>query len=220
MSSAVLQLLALATMVVDHVGLSLFPGEGWLRWVGRLSFPLFVFLLCEGFVHTSSRRKYALRLGMFALLSEVPYQLLMGQVYGESWGWPVGNIFFELLCCFFALWCVERGGLWIFVTAGLALAAQLLGLSYGAYGVVLAVCFFLFRGKPWLQGIALVGATCLYCVYYSNWVQGWAMLAAVPLALYNGQRGRRLPRYFLYGFYPLHLAALAGALWLLAVPGV
>ena len=100
MSSAVLQLLALATMVVDHVGLALFPGEGWLRWVGRLSFPLFVFLLCEGFVHTSSRRKYALRLGMFALLSEVPYQLLMGQVYGESWGWPVGNIFFELLCCF------------------------------------------------------------------------------------------------------------------------
>ena len=87
-------------------------------------------------------------------------------------------------------------------------------------GRVLAVCFFLFRGKPWLQGIALVGATCLYCVYYSNWVQGWAVLAVVPLALYNGQRGRRLPRYFLYGFYPLHLMALAGALWLLAVPGV
>ena len=205
MTSAGLQGIALATMVVDHVGLAFFPEAVWLRWVGRVSFPLFLFLLSEGFVHTSHRRRYALRLALFALVSEGPYQLF---VYGGFRALPCQNVFFALLCALLALGCVERGGLWWLGGAGLAVAAELLGMDYGAYGILLAVCFFLFRGS--LPGtVASLGAcTGAYCLAHQGWVQGWAIAAAVPLALYNGERGRRLRRYVVYGFYPAHLLLL------------
>lgn len=208
MTSASLQLIALCTMLVDHVGLSLFPGVFWLRWIGRLSFPLFLFLLAEGFVHTSSRKKYALRLGLFAVISEAPYQFLISTVYGGGWQLPCQNVFFELLMAFFAMWCVERGGVWLLGAGGAVLVAECLGMDYGGYGVLLAICFLLFRGNRWGVAISLAACTGLYCVAHGSWVQAWALLAAIPMAFYNGQRGKRLPKYTLYVFYPAHLALL------------
>ncbi len=208
MTSASLQLIALCTMLVDHVGLSLFPGVFWLRWIGRLSFPLFLFLLAEGFVHTSSRRKYALRLGLFAVISEAPYQFLISAVYGGGWQLPCQNVFFELLMAFFAMWCVERGGVWLLGAGSAVLVAECLGMDYGGYGVLLAICFLLFRGNRWGVALSLAACTGLYCVAHGSWVQAWALLAAIPMALYNGQRGKRLPKYTLYVFYPVHLALL------------
>ena len=160
MTSASLQLIALCTMLVDHVGLSLFPGVFWLRWIGRLSFPLFLFLLAEGFVHTSSRRKYALRLGLFAVISEAPYQFLISTVYGGGWQLPCQNVFFELLMAFFAMWCVERGGVWLLGAGGAVLVAECLGMDYGGYGVLLAICFLPVGSGPFpgsLYRIVLCG---------------------------------------------------------------
>lgn len=215
MTSASLQLLALCTMLVDHVGLTLFPGVFWLRWIGRVSFPVFLFLLSEGFSHTSSRRNYALRLGVFAVISEAPYQFLIWTVYGGSWQLPFQNVFFELLTSFFAIWCASRGRYWLLGTAGAVVVAEILGMDYGGYGVLLAVCFWLLRGKPWAQVMALAACTALYCVAHHNITQAWAVLAALPVALYTGERGRRLPRYTLYVFYPAHLAVLGAVRYFL-----
>ena len=205
MSSAALQLLALGTMFIDHLGLALFPGEPWLRWVGRLSFPCFLFLLSEGFAHTSSRRRYAARLGVFALLSEGPYQLL---VYGGFRALPVQNVFFELLCALLAMALARRGGLGLLGAAGLAAGAEVLGLDYGAYGVLLAVCFSQLRGNLPGTCLSLGACTAAYCLAHQSFVQAWAVLAAAPLAFYNGKRGHRLPRYVPYVFYPAHLLVL------------
>lgn len=208
MSSGVLQGIAAVTMVVDHTGMALFPNEVWLRWIGRLSFPLFVFLLTEGFVHTASRKKYLLRLGIFGAISEVPYQLFVGMAFGTGWQIPCQNVFFELMAAFLALWCAEKGGAWLLGTAGLVAAAELLGLDYGAYGILLALCFTLFRGNRVGVVISLGLCTALYCGAHQSLTQAWAILAALPLIFYNGKRGKRLPRYFLYVFYPAHLAVL------------
>ncbi len=189
MTSAVLQLIAVSTMFIDHVGYRLYPGVDLLRMIGRLSFPVFAFMLVEGFIHTANRGKYVQRLALFAVDSEAPYQLFARGRLGALPPWS--NIFFELLLIFFALWLAE-------------------GCMYGAYGVLVGLGFYAFRDRRWAGMSCLVACTLLYCLYHGSWFQIYAGCAAVPLWLYNGQRGRRLPRYFCYAFYPAHLLLIWG----------
>lgn len=211
MSSAALQIFAFLTMLIDHVGYVFFPGVPALRAVGRLSFPVFAFLLSEGFAHTRDLKKYAARLLVFAAIAEVPYQLMINH---RLVGFRLSNILFSLLLCLGALWCAKRGGPWMLGAAGLAVLAQAGGFSYGAYAVLLAVSFYLTRGKRPLGMLCLAVWTLGYCAYHHSLFQIWAVFAAVPLLLYNGEKGRRLPRYTLYILYPAHLAVLAGLYFL------
>lgn len=220
MTSAVLQCLAVITMLIDHIGyelgFQLFPGVPTqvLRAIGRLSFPIFAFMLAEGFIHTSNRKKYALRLAAFAVASELPYQLfahlaVWSRVHFPAWE----NIFFELLLILGALWCVEKGKLWLLGAAALAVLAEAGGFMYGAYGVLIAIGFYVFRERRWAALLVLAACTGLYCLSHGSIFQIYAVFAAVPLYLYNGERGQRLPRYFCYIFYPAHLLVLAGFGW-------
>ncbi len=214
MTTAGLQALAFFTMLIDHLGYCFFPGAPVLRAVGRLSFPIFAFLLSEGFVHTRDLKKYLGRLLFFAVVSEAPYQLM---IYRQL-GFGMKNILFALFVSLLVLWCVKKGGPWLFGAAGLVVFAQIGGLSYGAYGVLLCVCFYVFREKRPLGLLCLVALTLLYCAQHHSLFQVWAVLAAVPLFFYNGQRGRRAPKYLLYILYPVHLALYAG-IWFLQNPG-
>ena len=146
MTSAALQCIAVVTMLVDHIGYEIgyrfFPGlpTDLLRAIGRLSFPIFAFMLVEGFLHTSSRKKYVLRLTIFALISEIPYRLFTVLGNWSRVGFPTWeNIFFELLLIFGALWCVQRGKLWRLGAAALALMAAGGGGVYCGYGGVFGV---------------------------------------------------------------------------------
>lgn len=212
MTSAALQWIAFFTMIVDHMGYVFFPGVPALRAVGRISFPIFAFLLSEGFAHTANLKKYALRLFAFAVVSEIPYQLMINH---RIVGFRLSNILFSLLLCLGALWCVRKGRGWLAGVPVLAVLAQAGGFSYGAYAVALAVCFYLTRDcqpeevslpKRALGMLCLAVCTILYCIYHHSTFQIWAIFAAVPLLFYNGQRGRRAPRYLLYILYPAHLA--------------
>lgn len=211
LTSAALQWLAFFTMLTDHIGYTFFPSLPVLRAVGRLSFPIFAFLLSEGFTHTRSLEKYAGRLFCFGCIAELPYQLML---YHRFVGFRFSNILFALLLSLGALYCARRGGPWLLGAGALAVLAQAGGFSYGAYGVLLAVLFYSTRGKRWAIPLALTGCTLLYCWYHHSLFQIWAVFAAVPLLLYNGERGRRAPRYLFYALYPAHLAVLASLYFL------
>ena len=84
-SAAVLHVIAMTLMLMDHLWATLFPAQDWLTCAGRLAFPIFAFMTVEGYFYTHNLKKYIFRLFLFALLSEVPFDLM----YGGTWFYPV-----------------------------------------------------------------------------------------------------------------------------------
>lgn len=219
LSGSWLKLLAVILMLIDHTGAVivsrcpqavLFTVLGkavtlytLMRLVGRVAFPLFAFLLVEGFLHTHDRRRYALRLGVFALLSEVPFDLA---IKGKILEWTHQNVFITLCLGVLGLWALEqfRGKGWKQLLSLLALygVALVSRCDYGVRGYGFVLLLYLLREQPISR--AIIGAGYLS----STWQAG---LAFIPMAFYNGQRGfirDRFLQYAFYLFYPLHLLLL------------
>lgn len=223
MSSALLKIIAVVTMVVDHVGYMFFPQYSVFRYIGRLSMPIFCFLLAEGFTHTRSVKKYALRLALFAVISEVPYDYFLSQRFVY---WSSQNIMFTLLLSLGALYCVQKAQqrqyIWALSVPVAMVLAQVLNFSYGFYGVLITVGYYLLRDRGYavklLAAVMLILSTLLYDYYHFrsfDATQTYAVFATIPIFLYSGKKGFRLPKYFAYAFYPAHLLALSVvfALW-------
>lgn len=143
-----LKLIAICTMFIDHLGYTLFPGDLWLRCVGRVAFPIFCFLIAEGCVYTHDRRKYALRLLAFALLSEIPFNLMNS---GAVWDSYHQNVLWTLLTgalvCWLIDWALKNRRALAFVLTALVMAAafyllERLNTDYGGWGMLLVVMFY------------------------------------------------------------------------------
>ena len=192
-----------------------------LRNIGRVAFPLYIFMLVEGFAHTKSAPKYMLRLGIFALVSEVPFDLAF-----KNSPWHIGyqNVYFTLLIGLGCIYVMDRlektvmrltekgtqltavrlylTFLDLGVTAAGAAIAWLLKTDYSAVGVLAICVMYLWRFMP-LAGSVL----CCVVLLLSSPREVYALAALIPISLYNGKRGRQ-PRYFFYAFYPVHLILL------------
>lgn len=204
-----LKILAMISMSVDHVGALLFPDAWYLRCVGRLAFPIFCFVLVEGCHHTGNLRRYMGRMGIFAVVSEIPYNLAFGH---SLWMPEKQNVFFTLLIGLVMLWVLqqERDTVTRIGVVVLAMwAAEFLRADYGFRGILLIVIFQMTRGQAALR-TGLGGA---WNFLWQSRVQYAGAAAMVPIALYGGERGRKM-KYFFYLFYPVHLLILyALSLW-------
>ncbi len=190
-------------MLIDHVGAVLFPGELVFRYIGRISFPIFCFLLTEGARYTRNIRMYMARLGGFAILSEIPYDLAF---HGKAFDFEYQNVFFTLLLGVMMMYILERTRelpLKVLEILLVMTAADFLRTDYGYRGILLIALFSLLREKLWLKTIC--GA--VWNFIWNGSIQGYGALAMIPIALYNGERGRRM-KYFFYIFYPAHLIVL------------
>lgn len=218
MNSFRLKWIAIITMLIDHVAAALLPqsSPAWIimRVIGRLAFPIFVFLLVEGFHHTKDVKKYLIRLGIFALLSEVPFDLAF---YGTVLEFTHQNIFFTLflgLACIYLMSLMEKkygknaamtnvlNGV---ITLIFCVMAYVLRTDYSYAGILLISAFYLFRGNKLLQTFTLFFVSAFILGYISV----FATLAIIPIAFYNGEKGKSM-KYFFYCFYPVHLLILAG----------
>ena len=231
-----LKLIAVVSMLCDHAAIRLLAyglipalyvagkdtvAECWnqafwiLRSVGRMAFPIYVFLLTEGFCHTRNRRRYALRLGVFALISEIPFDLL---VYGKIWDTHSQYVFFTLFLSVLMLTAVE----WIgrntdaahsqyrqmAVVVGAALLAWFLRTDYDAAGIMLIAVLFWFRLTPdtaCLAGFVLMAAAEFRPVYIPGLAVSFFLIRC-----YNGTRGSWKGKWFFYLVYPVHLLVLYG----------
>ncbi|MDY3917724.1 MAG: TraX family protein [Candidatus Limivivens sp.] len=229
-SGFTLKLIAILTMLIDHIGsaivekgilkLPMVTGDPdllsfWnqtdrcMRAIGRLAFPIFCFLLVEGFIYTRDIKKYAGRLFLFALLSEFPFDLALKQGLFVP---TSQNVYFTLLIGLLVMagasWCEQRRKPFLSILVFLAgmLAAYLLKTDYSYKGILLIIVLYVFRFERFLQCVG--GAIAI----------SWELtgpLAFLPIWFYNGKRGRISLKYFFYAFYPVHLLILAGIRYLL-----
>jgi len=209
-----LKLIAVVAMFCDHFAFAVLGRAGSLGWltaensaaldrtymvlrsIGRLSFPIFAYFIVEGFCHTRNRRRYLLRLGLFALLSELPFDLA---VYGEIY-WQYQNVYFILAMGVLMLELFERlPRVWYLPVLGAGcVISWALHFDYMAVGLVLMAVFY------WCRGNRLRALTAGFLCFI--W-EPWSIAGFLLLLTYNGQRGRGM-KYFFYLFYPVHLLFL------------
>lgn len=229
LSGSTLKMFAVVTMLIDHVAAAvlmrmlrveydreLYDVYFAMRQIGRIAFPIYCFMLVEGLSHTRDKWKYAARLGGFALLSEIPFDLAFS---GKVLEFRYQNVFFTLAIGLVTL-CVldEIDGkvlmphnpgarsrvkfvLTLFASmAGMGLAA-LLRTDYDYRGVACIVVLYYFRRERVLQ---LIMGYLIFVAALNEWA---ALPAFVALAFYRGRKGFS-GKLFFYGFYPVHLFLL------------
>ena len=198
-----LKWIALITMIIDHTGATLFPEHMIFRIIGRLAFPIYCFLLVEGAVYTKNKRGYLIRLLAFAVISEIPFDLM---VSNQIWNWGAQNVFFTLSIGLLAVYALQKNKpLYSAAALVLIFVAEFLTTDYGAVGILFIIIFYAFREKLLVKGIAFGVAD----IFLYGGVQSYAVLALVPIYCYNGKRGRKM-KYFFYAMYPIHLLILYG----------
>lgn len=246
-----LKVIAVLTMVIDHLCkivlqwlLSNYWGgmvdNGQMSWeqfqqidnfirfdlqsVGTIAFPLFCFLLAEGFRYTRDKKRYIGLMFIFALISEIPFDIGFFSEYSQMEGtFPFylkyQNVFFTLFLGLLTLVCLERLSckseirtekiksviLQVICVAVLALVAELIRCDYGMQGILYIAAFYVCRNHRIYQVLlfllAYMGAT-------GNQPPLCTLLACLIILLYNGKRGKLKLKYFFYAFYPAHILVL------------
>ncbi len=243
-SGSTLKIIAVISMTIDHIAASLLyrlitlqpawsfvnseNAEIWryvyygCRVFGRLAFPIYCFLLVEGFLHTGSKLKYGIRLLVFAFISEIPFDMaFQGALFDSS----DNNVYFTLFLGLTAIclidpilkkmdqvsdsviftisWFLLKGLIVAAIGGGLAwIAEYVLNTDYGFFGVAAIVVMYLLRSEREIGMLAsvlvLTGASA---------VEAFAVFDVLLVRYYNGERGRQR-KYFFYFFYPAHLLIL------------
>lgn len=237
LSSKALHIFAMVFMLLDHAWATLLSDYQWLTCVGRLAFPIFAFMIVEGYSHTRDLKKYVLRLFVFALITEIPFDLMVGNTL---FFYVHQNVLWTFLIAIGLIYINElakkKGKWWLNVLTALVTVALgfFLGfvtfVDYNAAGILTVLVFYFFRGRKWWCYLGQ-----LVCLYYINVEflkglyfevelfghefevvqQGLALLSLGFIWLYKGRQGKssKTFRYFCYAFYPLHMFIL----WLIMV---
>lgn len=228
-SANVLRLLAIVLMLTDHIWATFMVFGDWMTYIGRLAFPIFAFQIVEGFVHTSNLKKYILRLLVFAVITEIPFNLFCS----SSWFYPYHqNVLFTLLLGLLAIVVIDKARntedkkskssvLWLLLIG----IVSVVGFTdYGFLGVLTVVMFYLVRGYKFTRLLQLIGMVIIHVFLFEGQVlifdvlnhtiefpvQGFAVFALIPIWLYNGKKGcsSKIMQYSFYAFYPVHMLVL------------
>lgn len=193
---------------------------GWMRNIGRISFPIYCFFIVEGFVRTRNRKKYARRLLGCALISEIVFDLA---IYGKVIYIYHQNVFFTLLLGLLAVWIIDiywkrkdwenlkKAALSAVCCLVFFLISELLMTDYSSYGTTAIVLMYIVRKfiekrvKIWAPIVFATG-TAVLCML--GWNEAWAFVALPLFFFYQGKKGWS-GKWFFYFFYPVHLALLA-----------
>ena len=231
-----LHIMAMAFMLCDHLWGTVVPGNNWLTVIGRLALPIFAFMIVEGYFHTKNLKRYILRLLVFAVISEIPFNLALG----SSLFYPVHqNVLWGFLIAIGFIYLneltrrIKRKALRIIIGIIVGLNSLLFGALIGTItfvdfyfaGILTVLVFYFFRKRKWWCLIAQI--VCLWIINVEmlgglGWEielfgklifitqQGAALLSLIPIWLYRGEQGYHAKwfKYFCYAFYPAHLLIL------------
>ena len=231
-STAALHIIAMLFMLMDHLWATLLPAQEWLTCVGRIAFPIFAFMSVEGYFHTHNFKKYLLRMLVFAVISEIPFDLM----YGGTWFYPVHqNVIWTFVLGLLGIHIMEtvrkkKENTCFCTDSHTGYDCRRFTRNIDNGGLLWNRCtdcfyFYFFRGRKWwcLLGqiaalywvnVELLGGLMypvrLFGVEFELCQQGLALLALVPIWLYRGRQGYHSKpfQYFCYAFYPVHMLIL------------
>lgn len=225
MSSLIIKLIALLTMTIDHAGVIIFENNLIFRYFGRISFPLFSFLLVEGYLHTKNNKRrlirYLLSILLLALLSEPIYDYLF---FGEYFVFVNQNVLFELFIGLICLIIYDKFSQFlskifsIIIIVYISLTCSALNIDYGTYGILLIFGYYLIRSssikdkyKYLLYLLTdIIYILVVYLTSGGNILQIGILLSLIPIIFYNGEKGykSKIIQYSFYLYYPIHLLIL------------
>ena len=233
-NSFVLHLIAMFTMLLDHAWATVVSGNMWMNYVGRLAFPIFAFLIAEGYFHTGNFKKYVQRLVIFAIISEIPFNLMTGGSIIYPFHQNVLWTFVIALLCIRQIDKIKNGDKAkvkkILLIAGIMILGILAGTAgmtdYSGAGVLSVFVFYFFHGRDWKNMLGQFAG-----IYFINFIllqnmdipimvlghefffptQGFAIFALIPIWLYRGKQGmhNKAIQYMYYAFYPVHILILS-----------
>lgn len=212
----VLKWVALITMFIDHIGAGIIEPRYYpmmrtedtiIRMIGRIAFPIFCFLLVEGYTYTRNKWKYAANLLIFAILSEVPFDIL----FREHFTWSYQNVYFTLLIGLFAIIVADKAEkiqtnsilirlVQLMVMGVFAYIAYLFRTDYSFWGVCL-ICILYFARKKGLEWECLMGG--LFMLTRPS--EMIAVISFMLIYFYNGKRKNTINKYIFYAMYPIHM---------------
>ena len=226
----VLRVVAVGTMIIDHIWQAGLVEARWFNWIGRLAFPIFAFQIAEGYAKTSNVKRYALRLFAFALISEIPFN-----IFCADWVFypDYQNVIFTLLMGLMAIIAIDKAKkepavknicLFGMIAVIIVILAELLLVDYGAAGVLTVIAFYLFRDFKYARVMQLLSMIIIFVLVFPGNtfavklfgsvlflpVQIFALLSLIPIWLYNGKKGlhSKALQYGFYVIYPLHLLVI------------
>ena len=223
MSAFLLKFIACFTMLLCHIPFVYPKYSVPLIYIGKVAFPLFAFLISEGYVHTRNFKKYLTRLIVFGVISQVPAYLLF---VGRSFNGLYLNIFFTLAFGLLGIRSYDKiksKYISIPLIILLAVIAELLKFDYGAFGVLMIVCFYIFKAnKLYMVSAQIFLLFILYMKkmsYYTfslfnlQYILFQLFFSVISLTLilaYNGKKGKssNMIKLMFYFFYPVHLIIL------------
>ena len=220
LDSFTLHILAISFMILDHSWNVFFVNQNqiWMNLLGRLAFPIFAFMLVEGFYKTKNRSKYLKRIFIFAVISEIPFNLLVStSVFGSpSIFFPYNNVLWTFGIALYMLVLFEKiknkdnlpvtvkifGKIIISILA--MFITRLIVSDYREYGIMMVLVFYFFRSKKWWNFIAqviLLAWINIFLIWgynvtlncFGNEInvssQSFAIFSLVFIWLYNGKQG-------------------------------
>lgn len=229
LDASVLRWFALLCMLLDHLWRRIVPGSVWMTYLGRLAFPIFAFQVAEGYIHTHNFCRYSKRLLFLAVISEIPFDLMMSKKPFDPFH---QNVIVTLWLGLMSIRVIDQvrsnqvkswfGSLELL---GLLLLGYVSFPDYGVLGVLNVSIFYILRnfpGEKFAQLAAMIfihvlgfgGHTFLVHVFGLTLnipIQAFAVLSLIPIWLYNGEKGskNKYLQYFSYAFYPLHMLILS-----------
>ncbi len=236
LTSVGLHIFAMIFMLADHLWATVFTNAQWLTQVGRLAYPIFAFMIVEGYTHTKNLKKYVLRLLAFAVITEIPFNLMVGN---SVFYYVHQNVLWTFLISIGLIYLNElarkKEKLWLNLVTmvGTVVLGYVLGyitfVDYNAAGILTVLLFYFFRGRKWwcclgqLVGLYYINVEMLQGLYFEVELfghtfevvqQGIAVLSLAFIWLYKGRQGKKSKafQYFCYAFYPAHMLLL----WLIS----
>lgn len=232
LTSRWLHIFAMAFMLMDHMWATVFTNQQWLTQIGRLAFPIFAFMTVEGYVHTSNFKKYMARLFAWAVISEIPFDLMTSlrwfNPYHQNvlWTFIIGLLLVHLNE---TVKKKEQPWLTLLTAIGSIVLGYVAGfitfVDYNSAGIITVLVFYFLRGRKWwnylLQFAALyyINVEMLKGLFFELEIfghsfeivqQGLAIFSLAFIWLYNGRPGKKTKafQYFCYAFYPVHMMVL------------